>query len=133
MSHCVGALGRGLHPDVEILWTGPGIYAPYISRADIEFVNRSLGRRVSIWDNWPPLVIPTVFSGRSPDLPGVVRGFYSNPVANELNLHPPKQFWKTLGPIADYLWDSQRYNWVSSYPRWQPVLKRLLAEWEKSG
>jgi hyaluronoglucosaminidase len=119
-------IGRTAHPDVEIMWTGADVEPSTMSAADMHAINTSLGRKVTIWDNWPNA--PGGFSGRSSDLDTAVQGYYSNPVLNEYPgpAHPALTFFEALGPIADYLWMPDRYdgNTAGSYNRWKPIIDR---------
>jgi len=119
-------LGAQVHADVEILWTGASVEPSTLSAADLKGINASLKRKVTIWDNWPNA--PGAFTGRSADLPASVRGYYSNPVLNEYPgpANPPSTFHAVLGPIADYLWDADRYakDPAASFKRWQPLLAK---------
>jgi hyaluronoglucosaminidase len=116
-------MGAQVHSDVEILWTGASVEPSTMSAADMKAIDASLKRPVTIWDNWPNA--PGGFTGRSADLPGAVRGYFSNPVLNEYPgpANPPATFFAALGPIADYLWMSDRYakNPSASYQAWQPI------------
>jgi hyaluronoglucosaminidase len=110
-------LGPLLHADVEVLWTGPGIYTLTMDASDMDAVDAALGRRVSIWDNAPSSVAP--LEGRSADLPRTVGGFYSNPVLNEFDRHPPSAFWEVQGTLADYAWNPAAYDPAASFDRWR--------------
>jgi hypothetical protein len=121
-------LGAALHPDIEVLWTGPGIYSPTMRAADMRAINASLRRKVGIWDNWPDR--PVALTGRSADLPAATVAFYSNPVVNEWNARPARAFWETIGPLADYAWDPARYagapaNAEASRRRWLDRLAEI--------
>lgn len=63
--------------------------------------------------------------------------FYSNPVLNEGSsaAHPFASFTQVLGPIADYLWDAERYaastsSEDASWARWQALLAASVARIE---
>jgi hypothetical protein len=129
------ALGAGLHPDIEIFWTGPGVEPTGIAASDLSGIDASYRRKVTIWDNWPcsgASYCSPGFHGRSADLPGAIAGYLANPVLNEYNgpALPVEQFYEVVGPIADYLWDAPRYaastaSEDQSYTAWQPVLGSL--------
>jgi hyaluronoglucosaminidase len=123
-------LGAKLHPDIEVMWTGTDVEPPTISAGDLTGINMSLGRHVSIWDNWP--TTSSEFTGRSADLPTAAMSFFTNPVLSECNGHPAdaSAFDPVLGPIADYLWDSERYaasgdSQSASYNAWQARKKAV--------
>ena len=46
-------LGRELPDRVDIFWTGNRVCSDSITAADIESINHLLGRRVTLWDNYP--------------------------------------------------------------------------------
>lgn len=48
-----GELGRQLPADVDIFWTGNKVCSSSIRVQDIEEINDQLGRRVTLWDNYP--------------------------------------------------------------------------------
>ena len=136
------ALGKLLAPDIETMWTGPTVRSCTITASDISRVNASLGRRVSIWDNWPIDqttisasspgcgAVPIRMTGRAPDLPIVIGGFYTNPVLNQASTEAGTDmrypllsgsradFIGQLGPIADYAWAPTRYSVDASYAAW---------------
>lgn len=131
------ALGPLVHPDVEIMWTGPCVESCTITAADMSLVDTSFARKASIWDNWPSNgccggSAAERMTGRSADLPSSIAAYYVNPVINECGpqcgsaVHVG-DFLAHLGPIADYAWDASRYAASSaaidaSYARWKPLL-----------
>lgn len=135
------ALGPLVHPDVEIMWTGPCVESCTITAADMSPVGTSFHRKASIWDNWPSNgccggSCTERMTGRSADLPSSVAAYYVNPVINECGpqcgsaVHVG-DFLAHLGPIADYAWDAARYAASTSasdasYARWKP----LLSAWQ---
>ena len=46
-------LGKVLHPDIEIFWTGEKVCSPAYSVEHLESVKERLGRKPFIWDNYP--------------------------------------------------------------------------------
>lgn len=48
-----GQLGRELNPEVELFWTGNKVCSDAISTDDIDQINSELGRKVTLWDNYP--------------------------------------------------------------------------------
>jgi hypothetical protein len=115
----ISSIGETLRPDVDIMWTGPHTFSESISVADLAGVEGLLHRRVVIWDNYPWVVEAP--GGRSPDLPTAVLGILSNPVLNEFQKHPVEDFWRVLGPLGDYEWDSGGYDAGSSFGYWQSI------------
>ena len=103
-------LGAGVDPGVAIVWTGPKVFSPAITRAQAEEWGGYLHRPPLIWDNYPvndstrwcrylgPLV------GRDSHLPGVVQGLFSNPMSEA---HASML---SLQTIADYLWNAAAYD-----------------------
>ena len=129
------AFGSGLHPDIEIFWTGPGVEPTTIAASDLAGIDGSYRRKVTIWDNWPcagASYCSPGFHGRAADMPGAIQGYFANPVLDEYNgpALPVVQFFQVLGPISDYLWNAQAYaastaSEDASYQRWQPLLTEL--------
>ncbi len=110
-------LGARIDPEIEVMWTGPSIFPAQMEAADMEAIVDRLGRKVSIWDNFPTEIAP--LTGRAADLPLVVAGFYANPVLNERGAHPIEAFWAVQGTIADYTWNPGAYDPDTSFVRWQ--------------
>ncbi len=119
------ALGAALPSDTQVLWTGLDVVPDTMEAADMDDINQSLGRRVTIWDNWPRDEV--AFRGREADLVDAVDGYFSNPVLNEhpFPALPTRTFFQVLGPIADYLWHPDRYDVDASFEAWQPILDGL--------
>lgn len=107
-------LGAGVNPGVSIVWTGPQVYSPGITREQAREWAGYIRRPPLIWDNYPvndgapwclylgPLV------GRDRDLPGSVQGLVSNPMSEAHASMIPLQ------TIADYLWNAAAYNPATS-------------------
>ena len=124
------AMGSGVRPEVEIMWTGTDVEPSTMSAADLTAIDGSLKRKVTIWDNWPNA--PGSFTGRSGDVPSGARGYFTNPVLNEYPgpANPPPVLYAVLGPVADWAWAPPRYagHEAASYAAWQPILKHLGAD-----
>lgn len=82
----VATVGRGVHPDVPIVWTGPDVASPVIDAARAKTWGAAIGRPPLLWDNYPVndfarwrLFVGPV-SGRTADLPGALSGFIANPM-----------------------------------------------------
>jgi hyaluronoglucosaminidase len=124
------AMGAGVRPEVEIMWTGADVEPATMSASDLAAVNKSLRRKVTIWDNWPNA--PGSFVGRAANLPAAARGYFTNPVLNEYPgpANPPSTLYAVLGPIADYVWNPPDYvgHEKQSYNTWQPILKSLAVD-----
>ncbi|MEM6428713.1 MAG: beta-N-acetylglucosaminidase domain-containing protein [Deinococcota bacterium] len=78
-------LGKHLHKDIDIFWTGPEIVSETIPAASIDELSQVLGRRPLIWDNLHAndydlrRVYLGPFAGRPSTLKAQVRGILSNP------------------------------------------------------
>ena len=46
-------LGRELPAEVDIFWTGNKVCSECVEAADIDAINKLLGRKVALWDNYP--------------------------------------------------------------------------------
>lgn len=116
------ALGEGLRPGVEVLWTGPEVVSTHISAGSILEVNRVLRRRVVIWDNLHAndytlrRVHLGPYAGRPLELRGLVAGILSNP-NNQAGANTPG-----LLSLADY---------AAAGADWTPEgsLDRALTAW----
>ncbi len=116
------ALGQGLHPDVDVFWTGPAICSPAIPVEHARTVAATLRRRPLIWDNYPvndlemchdPHLQP--LTSRDPELFTAVKGVvWAGGTGAEL----PKV---ALGTCAEYAADPAGYDSASAW------LKSLLA------
>ena len=106
----VQELGAGVDPGVSIVWTGPKVFSPAITVEQAREWGGYLHRPPLIWDNYPvndstpwcrylgPII------GRDPHLPGVTRGFVSNPMIE------PHASMIPLQTVADYLWNAGAYE-----------------------
>ncbi len=84
-----------MHSEVYVFWTGDGVVVPRITRHAAESYKRIVNHRLFLWDNYPvndgsPTLHLGPVSGRDPDLPSVIDGYPSNPLAsqNEINRLP---------------------------------------------
>jgi len=99
---------------VGIVWTGPQVVSPTITRAQIEAARARLGGRpMLLYDNFPmndetpPNALPLALvplSGRDPGLAGVLAGYLACPMP-QLGA---SRF--TLYTVADFLRDPSRYE-----------------------
>ncbi len=102
-------LGRELHQDVYLFWTGEEVVGR-ITRAAAEKFRRISGHRLFLWDNYPvnddapTMHLAPVFD-RAADLGEVVDGYMSNPhrKQNEINRLP-------LATCADYAYNPLAYD-----------------------
>jgi hyaluronoglucosaminidase len=78
-------LGRGLHPTIEIFYTGPKICSPTITQEDVVAFRDATGRKPVIWDNYPandlqmrPELHVGPLLGRDARLPEGCAGYMAN-------------------------------------------------------
>jgi AraC-like DNA-binding protein len=103
-------LARELHPDIFVFWNGDGVVTPRITRVAAESFKSLVKHRLFLWDNYPdndgsPTLHLGPLRGREPDLPEVIDGYLSNPLAsqNEVNRIP-------LATCADYAYNPRAYD-----------------------
>ncbi len=113
------ALGDGLRSEVDVMWTGPLIFSDVLNATNLAEIDGYLKRKVILWDNWPPLLRAP--EGRSVDLPSAAGGILSNAVLSEGAANPITDFWKVLGPIADYAWNPETYDAAPSFATWKTL------------
>ena len=106
----LGALGRALHPDAYVFWTGDQVYCRRITRRAAEGYRRAVGHRLFLWDNYPvndgsPAMHLGPVRGREPGLCEVIDGYMGNPMQtqNEANRIP-------LATCADYAYNPWDYD-----------------------
>lgn len=112
----LAALGNGLNPGIEVMWTGNTVVHT-INKEGMEWINRRIKRKGYIWFNFPVndfvrdhlLLGPTY--GNDLDIAGDLSGFVSNPMqyAESSKI--------ALYSIADYTWNMKRYDWERSWHR----------------
>lgn len=130
------ALGRTLHPDVYLFWTGPEVVPPRITAKDAETFKGIVRHRVILWDNYPvndgsaTMHLGPV-TGRAADLCRFVDGYMGNPLSpqNQINRVP-------LFTCADYAYNPWEYDPARSIgqaivhlaetPAQRNALKRLV-------
>ena len=112
-------LGAGMPADVDVMWTGPTVCSPHLRAADADGWTKALGdRRVVVWDNYPvndALMTASLhlgpYSGRDPDLAGVVGGVLCNPMTQA---HASQI---ALATAMDFLSDPDGYDAGASWAR----------------
>lgn len=85
--HYFKDLMEGLDKNIEVFWTGNKVLSKSITKEDIENINQLLGRKVTIWDNYPvndgkkisTYIYTKEFENRS-ELDGVVLSHAVNPM-----------------------------------------------------
>ena len=104
------ALGREMHSDVYVFWTGDAVVTPRITRAAADSYRDIVGHRLLLWDNYPvndnnATVHLGPVTGRDTDLCEVVDGYMSNPLCkqNQANRIP-------LMTCADYAYNPWGYD-----------------------
>jgi len=103
-------LGREMHPEVYVFWTGDGVVTPRITRQAAESYKSIVQHRLILWDNYPvndnnPTMHLGPVIGRDPDLCEVIDGYMSNPLCtqNQINRIP-------LLTCADYAYNPWDYD-----------------------
>lgn len=116
------ALGDGLHPGIEVMWTGNTV-VHNIYKEGMEWINARLKRKTYIWWNYPVsdfvrdrlLIGPTY--GNDLDIAPLLSGFVSNPMqyaeASKISLYS----------VADYTWNMAAYDASAS---WERAIKEVL-------
>jgi hypothetical protein len=104
------ALGRTLHKDVFVFWTGDGVVATRITVNCAGIFKKIINHRVIIWDNYPvndrhPVLHLGPVSGREPGLCEIADGYMGNPLSpqNDINRIP-------LLTCADYAYNPWDYD-----------------------
>ncbi|HOC00728.1 MAG TPA: beta-N-acetylglucosaminidase domain-containing protein [Verrucomicrobiota bacterium] len=103
-------LGRDLHPDAYVFWTGDAVVTPRITRQAAESYKSIVRHRLFLWDNYPvndasPTLHLGPVSGRDPDLGEVVDGYMSNPLASQSRINRIP-----LATCADYAYNPRAYD-----------------------
>lgn len=133
-------LGRALHSDIKVFWTGREVCSPSISAADADGFGSGIRRQPLIWDNYPvndyrrTRLLLGPLRGRDADLPEHCAGVMSNPMNEAEASRLP------LMTVADYLWNPAAYrpedSWHVALMHWtapehfEPL--RLFAEQSRS-
>lgn len=116
-----GAYSKGLleglpalPPDIGIVWTGPSVLSPTITRAGLEATRARLGgRKLLLYDNFPVngnedgdamALILGALTGREPGIREVVAGYLANPAL------PLASSRLSLMTTAAFLRDPSRYD-----------------------
>ena len=104
------ALGRDMHPDVYVFWTGDSVVTPRITRRAAVSYKSIVKHRLFLWDNYPvndhsPTLHLGPVAGRDSDLGEVIDGYMSNPLCpqNQINRIP-------LLTCADYAYNPKAYD-----------------------
>ncbi|MFA5788212.1 MAG: beta-N-acetylglucosaminidase domain-containing protein [Actinomycetota bacterium] len=104
------AFSKALRPEVDIMWTGPGIVSPTVSGAQAAHMAEGMGRKLLFAENFPvndgamnSVLHLGPYPRRSPDLldetTGVFCNFMSRPLASRVGLAVAARFW--MDPTVD--------------------------------
>lgn len=114
----LAALGQGLDPSIDLLWTGRAICSPTLDLDDAELFARTAQRPPTYWDNYPVNDVAMGYElhigpyrGRDPQLWRSARGI----VANGMELFEASLI--PFATIADYLADPGGYDPEASWQR----------------
>ena len=117
-------LGSDMDKSVEIMWTGNTVVHT-IDKESMEWINERIQRKGYIWLNFPVsdfvrdhiLLGPTYGNGL--DIAEDLSGFVSNPMEHAESSKI------ALYSIADYTWNMEAYDYMSS---WNKALEDLLPQ-----
>ncbi len=81
-------LGKILHPEIYVFWTGDAVVTPKITLEAAMSYREIVGNPLIIWDNYPvndsaPTLHLGPVTGRDPRLPEVCFGYMANPLHKE--------------------------------------------------
>lgn len=115
-------LGDQLDPSIHVMWTGNTVVAD-ITHEGMQWVNRRLKRKAFVWWNFPVsdyvrdhLPLGPAY-GLETRAANEMSGFTSNP------MDKPEASKLALYGVADYCWNSQKYN---SQRAWENGIKALM-------
>ncbi|MEF9949931.1 MAG: beta-N-acetylglucosaminidase domain-containing protein [Mucinivorans sp.] len=117
-------LGRELDKNVQIMWTGDRVCAD-ITTQTLDWINARIKREAYIWWNFPVtdyipyMVLQGPSYGLTPQTPGRMSGFASNPMENA------EASKIALFGVADYTWNPEKYNPLAA---WQEAIKRIMPQ-----
>ncbi|NUK30260.1 beta-N-acetylglucosaminidase domain-containing protein [Parageobacillus sp. VR-IP] len=125
-SQYIYELGEGLHPDIDVFYTGPDICSETISEQETGDFAEAIKRRPIIWDNYPVNDLAMrveihigPITGRSAALPSVCKGF----VVNTMSEAEASKI--ALLTFSDYFRDPVHYQpWVS----WEKALQKVAGK-----
>ena len=117
-------LAEGLHPEIDLFWTGRAICSATIDVPDAERFAQATGRQPLYWDNYPVNDVAMghelhvgPYRGRSPLLDGASRGV----IANGMELFESSKI--AFATIADFLWSPRDYDPEAS---WDVALRDVV-------
>ena len=99
-----------IHKDIELMWTGPGVSPEKIAKTHLRTINRTYGREVFIWWNYPvnDVLVNNLYMDACRGLAANLHESITGLVANPMN-----QGYASMVPLyttADYLWNSEAYD-----------------------
>jgi hyaluronoglucosaminidase len=104
-------LGRELHPDIDVFYTGPEVCSPSLPTSAVRWFGEAVGRPPLLWDNYPvndldmqPELHVGAIRGRPADLAAAVHGVVVNPMIQPEASKIPLRTW------AEYLADPAGYE-----------------------
>ncbi len=104
------ALGKDLHKDAYVFWTGDAVVTGHITTKAAKTYRDIVNHRLFLWDNYPvndaaPTLHLAAVSVRDPDLGEFVDGYMSNPLhaQSRINRIP-------MLTCADYAWNPKAYD-----------------------
>jgi hyaluronoglucosaminidase len=115
----LAALGAGMPPEVDVMWTGPTVCSPRIHASDARgWTNATGGHRTIVWDNTPVNDATMMnelhlgpYLGRDPDLVDVVGGVLCNPMTQ------PRASLVQLATAMEFLRDPDAYDAPAAWAR----------------
>ncbi len=104
-----------LDPDIFVMWTGDSVVPPSMSANDLKKINDRISKNAYIWWNYPVndmdknrlFMGPCVNLGKN--LSSAISGLVSNPMNQGYASFVP------LFTVADYLWNTERYDPEDSF------------------
>lgn len=119
-------LGTGLHPAIDVFYTGPEVCSRTISAEDARAFGEAVRRAPLIWDNYPVNdagMVPEMHlgpvRGRARELPQAVRGIVVNP------MNQPEASKVALATFARYFADPAGYDPAAA---WEDALAEVAGE-----
>lgn len=116
-------LGASLPPELDVCWTGSGVFAPTMSVEEVERIGAVLRRPPLIWDNYPVNDEPDrrdlrigPIRDREPGIAELTRGVLVNPALEPEATLVPLLTW------AEFLADPEGYD---AHDAWQRALRRV--------
>ena len=110
------SFSKNLHPDILVLYTGPGVVCDGIDQADIEKVQTVYGKRLGIWWNYPvnDYLLPKLALGPLTGMEGIankkIPALFINPMEKaELSKI-------SLATAADFAQNPAKYQEEVSWP-----------------